>query len=248
MTTHLVNVITNPTPNAGTFYPVPTDASLRAAINAANSNSFASNTIVLGAGIYTLTNTALGQLVIQDTSSHVAAKTLTIIGPGSSSTTIEPSTSRGWTDRIFEIVSKSGATQSVVFRSFTIAGGFATGGGILGGSVALGGGVLIDGGTVSMTNIALLNNQAVAASGAIGAQGQSGAGRRGNRRGCREQRPGRRILSRQRQPDAQQRRPEFEPCHRRERRHRRHRRIRLRRRCGLTRRPWRCRWQRRRRR
>ena len=125
-----------------------------AAINAADSNGFASNTIVLGAGIYPLDNTALGQLVIQDTASSVTAKTLSIVGAGSSSTTIEPVTSKGWTDRIFEIVSTAGASEGVMFQGLTITGGYATGGGILGGAVALAGGVLIDGGTVSMTDVA----------------------------------------------------------------------------------------------
>ena len=91
---------------------------------------------MLGPGVYTLDNTTLGQLVIQDTSSKVAAKSLTIIGAGTASTTIEPSTSKGWTDRIFEIVSHPLASQTVVFQGFTISGGYATSGGILGGNVA----------------------------------------------------------------------------------------------------------------
>ena len=131
---------------------------------------------MLGAGIYTLNNTALGQLVIHDTSSSVAAKTLTIVGPGASSTTIEASTSKGWTDRIFEIVSMPGAGETVVFQGFSIAGGYATGGGILGGSMALGGGVLIDGGKVSMTNVSLFDNQAVGAAGGDGKNGNNGTG------------------------------------------------------------------------
>ena len=40
ITTSPFNVIANPTPWQGTFYPVPTDASLRAAINQADSNAY----------------------------------------------------------------------------------------------------------------------------------------------------------------------------------------------------------------
>ena len=101
VTTNDVDVIANPTPSVGTYYPVPTDASLRAAIDAANADGFASNVIVLGSGIYRLDNTALGQLVIEDFSGAVTSKTLTIEGQGEAQTTIEPSTARGWTDRIF---------------------------------------------------------------------------------------------------------------------------------------------------
>ena len=74
--------IANPTPASGTFYPGTSDQSLRGAISAADSNGFASNTIYLEAGTYTLTNGALGQLVIDDTAIGVASKTLTIIGQG----------------------------------------------------------------------------------------------------------------------------------------------------------------------
>ena len=176
VTTNDFNVITNPTPDSGTYYPAPTDASLRTALTAANTNGFASNTIVLGSGIYRLDNTTLGQLVIEDSSGTLASKRLTIEGQGEGQTTIEPSTATGWTDRIFEIISTPTASETVVFQAMTISGGFATGGGIAGGSSALGGGIVIDGGTVSMTSVAVTKNVAAGAVGLAGKNGTEGVG------------------------------------------------------------------------
>ena len=50
-----MNVIANPRPDAASFYPVATDASLRAAISAADINAYANNIIVLSVGTYVLT-------------------------------------------------------------------------------------------------------------------------------------------------------------------------------------------------
>ncbi len=138
VTTDPFDVVANPTPGSGTFYPVPTDQSLRQAIIAADSNNLASNTIVLGSGVYPLTNVSMGPLLIQDSSSILPSKTLTIVGPGWSSTAIEPVTAKGWASSVFEVVSKPGADVAVDFRGLSIEGGYATNGGILGGSVALG--------------------------------------------------------------------------------------------------------------
>ncbi len=166
------NVINNPSPGAGTYYPVATDSSLRAAIAAADSNAFASNTIVLSVGTYGLTNPADGEIVIKNTSS-LPTKTLTIVGAGEASTIIQPSV-YPWLDRVFEVVSSSGTSLSVTFQELTISGGNATGGGILGGNVALGGAMLIDGGTVRMTNVAVVGNEAQGAAGGAGKTGSSG--------------------------------------------------------------------------
>ena len=171
VTTDPFDIIADPHPGSGTFYPVPTDASLRAAIAAADSNGDASNTIVLEATTYVLTDTTAGQIVIQNGSS-LASKTLTIVGQGDGAggTIIQPGTS-AWQDRIFEVVGTTGSDISVVFQDLAIAGGNATNGGVLGGAAALGGGLLIDGGTVSMTRVAVKGNAADGAAGAAGAAG-----------------------------------------------------------------------------
>jgi hypothetical protein len=181
-----LNVINNPTPSAGTFYPVGSDASLRAAISQADSNSFANNTIVLSVGTYALSNPAAGQIVIQNTSA-LPSKTLTIIGAGEASTVIQPEFFP-WQDRLFEIVAPNLSSLSVTFENLTLKGGNATGGGILGGNAALGGAVLIDGGTVAMTSVAISNNVAQGARGADGHAGDTGqaggdGGAGGNARG-----------------------------------------------------------------
>jgi hypothetical protein len=180
VTTGALNVVANPTPGSGTFYPTPTDASLRDAINAAESNSDASNTIVLSSATYVLTNTTLGQIVI-DNNSSLPNKTLTIVGQGETSTIIEPGLTL-WSDRVFEVVGTSQANVTVVFQSLSVEGGNATGGGILGGTAALGGALLIDGGTVEMTHVALTKNQAQGLAGASGAAAASSqaAGSGGN--------------------------------------------------------------------
>ena len=101
VTTRAFNITANNPPGSGTFYPTGTDASLRAAINQAEANSFASNTIVLATGTYVLTNTQAGQIVIQNTSG-LPNKTLTIVGEGSANTVIDPGVPN-WTDRLFEV-------------------------------------------------------------------------------------------------------------------------------------------------
>ena len=175
VTTDTFDIIANPTPGSGTFYPVPTDASLRSAIATADSNGDASNTIVLEAATYVLTDTTAGQIVIQNSSS-LPSKTLTIVGQGdgANGTIIQPGTS-AWQDRIFEVVGTTGSDISVVFQDLAIEGGNATDGGILGGTAALGGGLLIDGGTVSLTHVAVQGDQADGAAGAA-ARGGKGAG------------------------------------------------------------------------
>src|SRR5277367_3202954 len=69
-----------------------TDAALRADITSADTNTQASNTIDIGAGILALTSTASGNLLIENgNSAMVADKTLIIDGAGRTSTVIEPS-------------------------------------------------------------------------------------------------------------------------------------------------------------
>jgi hypothetical protein len=172
VTSNPFNVTTNTTPWQGTFYPVPTDASLRAAINQADSNGFANNVLVLTTSTYVLTDLTSGAFQIQNTSS-LPSKTLTIIGQGQANTIIAPRLST-WQDRIFEIVGTSGAGVSVVFENLSIAGGNARDGGVLGGSAALGGGLLIDDADVTLANVTLKNNQALGAAGATGAVGAYG--------------------------------------------------------------------------
>ena len=126
VSTDPVNVTTNPTPWAGTYYPVPTDASLRNAIQAADSNSDATNTILLVDATYVITDASLGQLLLENDSS-LPSKTLVIDGQGENSTIIEPGVS-AWNNRIFEISSTSTAFMTVIFENLTIAGGNATSG------------------------------------------------------------------------------------------------------------------------
>jgi hypothetical protein len=184
ITTNSFTVISDPTPWQGTFYPVPTDASLRAAINAADSNGFAFNTLLLSASTYLLTNKSAGGVVIENTSS-LPEKTLTVAGQGQASTVI--GSTYFWHARIFEIVGSAAsgvAALSVAMDDLTIQGGDARDGGILGGNDALGGGLLIDNATVTLTNVAVKRNEAEGAHGAVGAAGgvgvAGGAGGNGN--------------------------------------------------------------------
>jgi fibronectin-binding autotransporter adhesin len=175
-TTSAFGVVTNPMPGSGSLYPSTTDASLRAAITAADSNSFSSDTIYLEAGTYSLTDKALGQLVLEDTASGVPNKTITIVGQGAGSTIIEPEDDAGFATRDFEIISTPGAAVTVIFQDLTIAGGYAENGGALGGTAALGGGLLIDGGQVTLSNVDLTDDEAGGAEGAVGAGGGKGDG------------------------------------------------------------------------
>ena len=131
ITTNSFDVIPDPTPWQGTYYPVPTDASLRAAINAADSNSFAFNTILLSASTYQLSDTSSGGLLVENTSS-LSSKTLTITGQGATSSII--GAVPDWNDRIFEIVGSTGQTLNVTLQDLTIQGGNALNGGVLGGN------------------------------------------------------------------------------------------------------------------
>ncbi len=167
--TNSFDVISNPTPWQGTFYPVPTDTSLRAAINEADSNGYAFNTILLSTSTYLLSDTSSGGLVI-DNASSLPSKTLTIAGQGQNSSII--GSVFNWHDRIFEIEGSAGLLLNVIMQNLTIQGGDAQNGGVLGGNDALGGGLLIDDANVTLTNDVVQNNQA---QGALGAAGKAGA-------------------------------------------------------------------------
>jgi hypothetical protein len=171
ITTSAFNVIADPTPWQGTFYPVPTDASLRTDISLADSNSQVFNTIVLSATTYLLSNLTSGGIVISNASS-LASKTLTITGQGPSTTII--GSVFNWRDHIFEIEGSGGQSLNVIMEGLTIQGGNAEDGGVLGGNAALGGGLLIDDANVTLTNDVVQNNQAQGALGAAGAAGAVG--------------------------------------------------------------------------
>jgi hypothetical protein len=157
--------IFNPPPDADA-------ASLRDAIAQADSNSDASNTIMLAAGEYPLSDPMNGHIVIQNTSS-LPDKTLLIVGQGQDQTLIDSPGTNAWHDRIFEIAANAG---SVSFQSLTIEKGTAVDGGMLGGTDALGGGLLIEGGQVSLSQVTVTGNYALASNGVTGADGNGAAG------------------------------------------------------------------------
>ena len=107
--------------------------SLRNGILQANLNADALNTIHLSAGIYSLTDFADGNLVIQNGNSLVPTKTLFIVGQGGKHL---HQGSSSWNDRIFEVIGSPSASVKVVFEKLTIEGGKASGGGVLGGTAA----------------------------------------------------------------------------------------------------------------
>ena len=145
-----------------TFNPLPsaadgTSQSLRGSLLTADSNGDASNTISLAAGTYSLTDTTAGNLLIQDTAGGVASKTFIIAGQSASSTIVTGGS--GWNDRVFQIVSASGAAVTVTFQNVTIEGGDAQN---------AGGGLLIDGGQVALSNVSVSGNVARARPGRTG--------------------------------------------------------------------------------
>jgi hypothetical protein len=172
ITTSSFNTIPDPTPWQGTFYPVPTDASLRTDIGLADSNGLAFNTIVLSASTYLLSDKFSGEIVIKNDSS-LPAKTLSITGQGQANSII--GSVFNWQDRIFEIEGSSAHALNVTLQNLTIQGGNAQNGGVVGGSDALGGGLLIDDANVTLSNDVLQNNKAQGALGAAGIRGAVGA-------------------------------------------------------------------------
>jgi hypothetical protein len=148
--------------------------SLRAAILAADTNASARNIIRLGAGTFSLTDTALGNLLIDDNNGAVPSKELTIIGQGATKSIVTGGTN--WTDRVFEVVGRTGAQMTVVLEDFTIEGGRASNGGAVGGNDALGGGLLIDGATATLANVNVQDNVAQGHNGNTGGNGNNAFG------------------------------------------------------------------------
>ncbi len=157
------------------FYPLPTDASFQAAIDAAETDGAITSVIELTASTYNVTG---GPLLIQP--SGVGSGTLFIVGQGASKTTI----SGGQSSRIFEI-GGPGSSPTVVFQGLTIANGYATDDAGLGlaGSPAVGGAMVIDGGSVSLSTVYLVNNEAGGAHGAFGVPAPEGSGDSGTNGG-----------------------------------------------------------------
>src|SRR5262249_20582077 len=88
---------------ASSAVPDGASGSLRYAIIQADTNDDQDNTILLDKGHYALTDTASGNLLVQNANTQkVATKRLIIFGAGQSTTVIEPGLS-GWNDRIFQI-------------------------------------------------------------------------------------------------------------------------------------------------
>ncbi len=152
--------------------PTLTDGSvgsLRYAIDQANGNHDASNTINLAAGHYQLTDTTDGNLLIQD-DAGIPSKTLKITGLGETTSFIEPASS-SWQTRIFQIIGKTGASVSVVFSNLQVDDGKAHDGGAVGGTAALGGGLLIQGANVTLKDVLVNGNSARGKPGAHGLPG-----------------------------------------------------------------------------
>ncbi len=168
ITTNAFDVIADPTPWQGTFYPVPTDASLRTAISEADSNGHSFNTIILSASRYLLSDKSAGGLMIGNASS-LPAKTLTITGQGQTNSVI--GSVFNWHDRILQINGSPGHALSVTLQNLAIQGGHAFNGGVLGGTTGLGGGLLITDAAVTLANVLVQNNEAHGDFGATGAAG-----------------------------------------------------------------------------
>ncbi len=158
------------------FYPLPTEASFQAAIDAAETDGAITSVIELTASTYSVTG---GPLLIQP--SGAGSATIFIVGQGASKTTI----SGGQSSRIFEI-GGPGSSPTVVFQGLTIANGYATDDAGLGltGSPAVGGAMVIDGASVSLSSVDLVDNEAAGAHGAFGVPAPEGSGDPGTNGGA----------------------------------------------------------------
>jgi hypothetical protein len=149
---------------------VSSTPTLLSAIQTADSNTDASNTIVLAPGTYTLKGNTSSEIQIQNQTT--TNKTLTIEGNTAQNTVIAGGT--GWADRIFEII--GGKNLTVDLQNLSIKGGHAVNSGQVGNGSALGGGLLIDSGKVSLSNVAVQSNSAVGANGLAATSGRGGTG------------------------------------------------------------------------
>ncbi len=173
------------TPTSMTYYVAPGFGTLQAAIDEAETNDVAVNTLILSAGQYDLSNIFAQSLpiLIKDTS-LLPAKTLILIGQGMGRTIIEPGTgpdSAGtWNNRIIQIDPPMGtASLDVAFDDLTIKGGSLKGKSANTPNPAQGGGLWIGGGEVTLSNVAVTGNRVQGASGingGTGAAGKPGAG------------------------------------------------------------------------
>jgi RHS repeat-associated protein len=171
---------TSGTPAAMSYHVQPGVGTLQAAIDEAESNDVAMNTLVLSAGTYQLSSdfTAFQALTIEDRSS-VANKTIVIVGQGIGQTTITPlgpTDKTPWDDRVVHVLAPpSGQSFTVAFDDVTIRGGNVEA--KIGNppKPAQGGGILIDGGNVTLSGVAVTGNQVRGAPGVDGGPGAAGA-------------------------------------------------------------------------
>ncbi len=168
---------------APAYFSLQSGGNLLATIQTADSNTDATNTIILAPGMYPVTGGVIQNTVALGTAPNLLTKSLEIVGQlpiKSSSVTIQ---SNG-TNRVFQIMNNAGMSPlAVSFQNLTITGGVATDGGAVGGTAALGGGLLIDGGTVFLSNVGVDGNAARGGKGAdatkAGAAGGPGAAAEG---------------------------------------------------------------------
>ncbi len=163
---------------APAIFDVNSASGLQSAIQAADGNSDASNTINLAAGTYTLS--AGVELLIQDQPD--TARTLSLVG-AAENTTILTGGSKA-TNRIFEIIGNSNLTVRI--QNLTITGGNVVGatgsagaagvsgqnGGAGGkGGEAEGGGIYLASGSLTLTNVTVRGNSVSGGKGGAGGAG-----------------------------------------------------------------------------
>jgi hypothetical protein len=120
-------------PGSMTYYVAPGFGTLQAAINDAEANNVALNTIILSAGQYDLSNAFAQSVPIQiNDQSSLQNKTLIIVGQGMGSTIIDPGTGPNsvhpWNNRIIQITGLTSTPTEeypvdVAFDNLTIEGG-----------------------------------------------------------------------------------------------------------------------------
>ena len=171
VTTDPFNIIADPTPGSGTFYPVPTDASLRARDRDGRQQRRRQQHDRPG-GHDLRAHRHDGRPDRDPEHLEPAGQDADDRRPGRRSRRHDhpagdvrvagPDLRGRGHDRIEHLGGVPGPGDR---------GGNATNGGILGGDAALGGGLLIDGGTVSLTHVAVKGDEAEGAAGAAGAAG-----------------------------------------------------------------------------
>ena len=167
------------------FTPLPVfdglTGSLRDAIQQADTNDDASNTIILQPATYTITKGELADPKRKVLLS-VPAKTLNIIGatpPGDgviqSRIAVDATATGAKPSRVFEVEADN-TTLSVLFQNIIVAGGQTSDHGAVSGVTgALGGGLLDNGGMVTLSHVGFFNNEALGGKGRPGAKTQDGS-------------------------------------------------------------------------